>query len=176
MLVTGTVITDCDDCSVYNPSYWSFTGYDGIHNPWTISSTDLNAHLTYSLPDGVVMPLTATPTGLYWNFNYHYADGTPYVTRWDGSDPYMCFCVWSYAYDPKSGYSDQFLMFYASPFHDLSYYFLDSANPLIGFEHWGVGDMLLGSRVPDPVPLPASLPLFLTGLAGLMFIKRRKQR
>ena len=182
MIVTGTVVTDCDNCSVYSPVYWSFTGVDGIHTPQTVSSTDPNAHLTYTLPAGVVMPLTATPTGLYWNFNYHYADGTPYQLRWDGSDPNMCFCVWLNPYDPTGDESHKFLMFIADDtWHSNAYYFLyanDPQNPDMIFELLTGGNMLLGQLAPDPpstVPLPATLPLFASGLLALLMVRKRSR-
>jgi len=182
MIVTGTVVTDCDNCSVYSPVYWSFTGVDGIHTPQTVSSTDPNAHLTYTLPAGVVMPLTATPTGLYWNFNYHYADGTPYQLRWDGSDPNMCFCVWLNPYDPTGDESHKFLMFIADDtWHSNAYYFLyanDPQNPDMIFELLTGGNMLLGNLAPDPpstVPLPATLPLFASGFLALLMVRKRSR-
>jgi hypothetical protein len=180
MIVTGTVVTDCDNCTVYSPISWSFTGSDNVHPPQTVSSTDPNAHLTYTLPAGVVMPLTATPTGLYWDFNYHYADGTPYQDRYDGSDPNMCFCVWSLPY--PDGPSYKFLMFLADSRLFNAYFFdyaNDPQNPDMVFEHWGAGNMLLGQFAPDPPPSPVPLPgafwLFASGLIGLLMARRRSR-
>jgi hypothetical protein len=189
--VEGTVVTDCDNCAVYSGNLvsWTFSGTaDGLHVQ-TVSSADANAYVTVSLPPGVVMPLTATSTGLYWNFNYHYADGTAYVPKWDGSDPSMCFCVWVNPYMPGNAESFRFLMFtHDDVDHLMVYYFLwsdyaDLGNPLVAFAVPETGNLLLGtlsSVIANPplvaTPLPATLPLFGGGLGLLGLLAWRRKR
>jgi hypothetical protein len=168
--IEGQVTTNCENCAVnsWNLVSWTFSGTSSGTVVQTVSSTDANAYVTVSLPAGMVTPLRATPTGLYWNFNYQYANGTPYVAKWDGSDPSMCFCAWVDPYVPGGAESFRFLMFtHDDVDHLMVYYFLwsnygDLGNPLVGFAVPGTGDLLLGTLssvvVADP-PAPASVPL-----------------
>jgi hypothetical protein len=93
--VTGTIVTDCNNCNLTPPDIlsWTFTGIyadaSGFHGPQTISSTEPGAQFdVFSMPSyPFVWPFTATPTGIWWNTNWHYADGTSYQMKFDGSDP-----------------------------------------------------------------------------------------
>jgi len=132
----------------------------GGHGPQTISSNDPGAQFNiFHMPSGVIMPLTATPTGLYWDFNYHYADGSPYALRWDGSDPQICFCIWMNQnealrgltfYSNTTNYSLDFFFWY--------YAYSDLTRPEVAFDvptgTFGVpsGNFLLGTVVETPIP------------------------
>ena len=156
--MTGTVVSDCDQCSFYVPLSWTFTGDDG-HSRHTISSTDLNARIFVQQP---AVPLVASNGGLYWNF------------AGSGGNTEFCFCVWKSPYQ-----SDEFLNFYrnATNNNSMDYYFLYGQDFYFDFPQ--TGNLLLGTLTSSDItatPIPATLPLFATGLGALGLLGWRRKR
>ena len=180
--ITGTIVTDCNNCYLVPLDIisWTFTAHEtGPHGeyypPYTISSAMSGAQFNiFAMPSyPFIWPFTATPDGIWWNTNWHYADGTTYQMKFDGSDPQICFCVWN---DPKG-----FLSLGPDPVQqENSYAFVYNGNEF-GFTApigaFGIDTNLrLGTAVIE-TPLPAALPLFATGLGALgLFGWRRKKK
>ena len=181
--VDGTIVTYCDNCVIANPTLvsWTFTGSnDSGLPPQTISSTDAGAQFDiFHLPAGLVYPLTVTPTAAYWNYDYHYADGTPYYVRYDGSDPSICFCIVTGQWDPIT----RGLSFGNDPFHTEYQFWYNLGDMgevgLMDFNMWSSGNMILGnltsSTAPIVTPLPSALWLFASGLVGLLMVRKRSR-
>jgi hypothetical protein len=182
--ITGTVITDCNNCYLVPLDIvsWTFTAhYTGSHGEQygtrTISSTMPNAQFkVLAMPSyPFVWPFTATPDALWWNTGWHYADGTSYQMKFDGSDPQICFCVYDYPNGSMLYLGQDTIQ------QENAYSFVYNGNEF-GFTApigaFGIDTNLrLGTAEVIQTPLPSASVLFGTGLAGLGLLGwRRKKR
>jgi len=167
--VTGTITTDGTIGTLTTNSFTGVSNYVDYNLTATLGSdtASLQQSIVGTVPSGFGNAVTATPTELLFNFS---APGNPTLT------------------------------FFGSPFTGV----LQPCQPLWSLRNGGIacngasassslqlvnggpiatmaltGNQVIGTVAPEPmpeIPLPATLPLFASGLGALGLLGRRKKR
>jgi hypothetical protein len=187
--VTGTIVTTCNSCSLgpSNIVSWSFT----IPGPPFSLITSNASDFAQPVQVNGASPFLATPTAITLNP----APGGHGNIIFDDSFPV-----------PGGGYDDAFLLFRAFPYDGASISYFDSStlqlfqtfsgDLLIGTDLRRIDCVQVGCTLPNPfldrlerreerrilrddlaaTPVPAALPMFVSGLGALGLLGWRRKR
>lgn len=141
-LVTGTIFTSCDNCSLNGSNIisWSLTNADG-DEPITVASTDVGAQILGNPGNA----LTATPQAIYFNFS-------------DTTAAEIYF---------SSVNGQQVLVTEGAAFGGAGYYTVCPGVPICVIGDPEGSNLQLGTLQGSVVPLPGALWLLLSGLGAL---------
>jgi hypothetical protein len=171
--ITGSIQTNCDACLLNSANFvtsWSFMAPDGS----SINSSEPSAAITISVP-GPTNLLEATPTGISTLANA--TSGGFFLFCGDASDCLTISNVFHSPPQPEPIFHLQWIEG-GSPVYRFDTFYNGSA-PVIELATLAdtvdcVGNLCI--TTPAATPLPAALPLFVSGLAAMGLLSRRRKQ